>query len=239
MKGIKKINLVKFLGVFFIYSGIGASFAAFVLNKYWSDNQAPIPVIIHSNTEGSLPGTIKFDASNSTDPDGDNIRYSWMINGERVSSQSNIEYEFKEAGNYHVTLDVEDKHGLKSRKTIFIDVKPPKSVSSVNNALKYFKYEIGWKTERRKEIKFHPIDVVHFPNKNSVTLYKQNMFEFHGAILGLKRKIFGIWTEGEIGIGEFSLDFNEDFTEATGWWCYDYDDNKYDLRLQRVQTDYY
>ncbi len=52
---LKGLKFGKFLLVFFIYSGIGAAIAAFILDHYWNNNQTPVPIMIHSDLTGVAP----------------------------------------------------------------------------------------------------------------------------------------------------------------------------------------
>lgn len=231
---VKGLKFGKFLLVFFIYSGIGAAIAAFILDHYWNNNHAPLPIIIHSNLAGEPPKKIKFDGSNSSDPDGDRLKFSWLVNGVEISSDPQFEYVFRNVGNYNITLNLEDTLGNVSKKSVFVDIAPPKNVSSIREALTHFEYKIGWNSSLRKEVKYYPIDVIKFTNKHTVMLYDFNgISEVHAILLEHKRKIFGIWKDSE-SIGELSMIFNEDYTEATGWWSYDNSTEKYVIKLSRL-----
>ncbi len=51
---LKEFKFNRFLLIFFIYSGIGAAIAAFILDHCWNSNRAPVPVMIYSDLTGFL-----------------------------------------------------------------------------------------------------------------------------------------------------------------------------------------
>lgn len=238
MKFFKEFRLNKFLLIFFIYSGIGAALAAFILDRYWSKNRAPVPVIIYSDSSGTPPKKISFDGTNTTDPEGEELQYSWLINDKKISSDPKFKYVFRNIGDYKITLCVEDESEKIAKKSIFIKIDPPNNVSSIGNALKHFNYKIGWNTSEEHEIKYHPIDVIKFVNEHTVMLYDFNgVSEIHAVLLEHKRKIFGIWKGTGRTTGEFAMIFDKDFLEATGWWSYDNSDVRYTLKLKRITSE--
>ena len=236
VKFLKGLKFSKFLLVFFIYSGIGAAIAAFILDHYWNNNQTPVPIMIHSDLTGVPPKKVKFDGANSSDPDGDELKFSWCINGVEISSNPQFEYIFRNVGNYNITLNVEDTAGHVAKKSVFVNIDPPKTASSIKEALTHFEYKVGWNSSIRNEIKYHPIDVIKFINKHTVMLYDFNgISEIHAILLEHNRKIFGIWKDSE-NVGELSMTFNKDYTEASGWWSYDNGAEKYSIKLKRLNT---
>jgi chitinase len=68
--------------------------------------------------------TVLFDASNSSDPDGDELEYLWMIQGGILCSSPIFEFIFPNPGNYTVTLEVTDPGGLTDKETYLVDVAP-------------------------------------------------------------------------------------------------------------------
>ncbi len=75
-------------------------------------NRRPSAVIIASRTNISEGETIRFSASNSSDPDGDLLTYEWdfdLSNGlQTQSTEENVTWQFNNSGTYTVTLQVRD-----------------------------------------------------------------------------------------------------------------------------------
>ncbi|WMW23845.1 S8 family serine peptidase [Methanolobus sediminis] len=102
-----------------IYSGYGIVDAYAALNYFnelpVEENQAPIASMAISTTTAEVGDTIRFDASNSDDPDGTIASYSWDFDGDgNVDTTTDtpiIEYSYSEPANYNVILTVTDDDG--------------------------------------------------------------------------------------------------------------------------------
>lgn len=222
---------------FVVSSGIGAVMAAFLLNHYWRHNHPPIPDIVSSKQSGVPPMEIAFSAKNSFDPDGDPLKFRWLLNGKIVSELDRFTTTFDKVGTYDITLSVTDDRNMESSKTIFINLLPPKKAHSIREALSFFRYKIGWDAPNRKEVKYRKIDEVNFTGTDSVVLRYQHagISESNLVILNHGKKMFGIWKNAQ-NLGEMSLIFNDDYSEATGWWSYDSDPKKYNMKLTRFTS---
>ncbi len=71
-------------------------------------NSAPDPDFSFDPEGGEVPITIAFDASATTDPDGDELVYSWDFGDGLVGEGQTVEHTYSEAGDYQVTLTVDD-----------------------------------------------------------------------------------------------------------------------------------
>jgi 3-phytase len=65
-----------------------------------------------------------FDASRSSDPDGDALDYSWELGDGAVASSARLTHEFAEAGMYEVTLRVTDVQGMSDVRQQTVAVAP-------------------------------------------------------------------------------------------------------------------
>jgi PKD repeat protein len=87
-------------------------------------NRSPKPVIqqfLSSNGNGL---TVNFDASKSSDPDGDDMTFVWDF-GEDGSTTSNTittSYTYSTVGKFTATLSVTDMKGFKAKSSVDIDV---------------------------------------------------------------------------------------------------------------------
>ncbi|MBT9186732.1 PKD domain-containing protein [Zobellia russellii] len=88
------------------------------------ENTAPVAKLSASKTSGTLPLTVNFTGSGSTD-DTDVTAYSWDFKDGNSSDKSDPSHTFKSAGSYEVELTVTDAEGLKDTKTVSIRVDAP------------------------------------------------------------------------------------------------------------------
>lgn len=80
---------------------------------YHRGNRAPNAVAKASTAAGKLPLKVRFDASGSSDKDGDALTYKWKFGDAATATGATPEFEFTKAGLYPVTLIVSDSHGAK------------------------------------------------------------------------------------------------------------------------------
>jgi glucose/arabinose dehydrogenase len=80
----------------------------------WSVNRSPVAKAIASPTSGAAPLTVQFDATGSTDPDGDPLTYSWDLNGDGTfgdSTSATPSFTYNQNGQVSVGLQVSDGRG--------------------------------------------------------------------------------------------------------------------------------
>ena len=71
----------------------------------WSVNRAPVAKASASPTSGAAPLTVQFDATGSTDPDGDPLTYSWDLNGDGTfgdSTSATPSFTYNQNGQFDV-----------------------------------------------------------------------------------------------------------------------------------------
>ncbi len=92
--------------------------------RYNTGNRRPVARIRADSTVGAEPFTVRFSAAASTDPDGDDLDYSWSIAGRGADRTESPEYEytFDEAGVYGVVLTVSDADGASATDAIDVRV---------------------------------------------------------------------------------------------------------------------
>ncbi|MDD1765114.1 MAG: PKD domain-containing protein [Methanomassiliicoccales archaeon] len=74
-------------------------------------NKLPSPVL-NGPTSGWSKRQVRFDASNSTDPNMDSLSFSWALgDGHQETSGENATYAYSKAGRYTVVLTVNDSEG--------------------------------------------------------------------------------------------------------------------------------
>ncbi len=84
-------------------------FAPFIPNVVGGNgNQPPTARFTTDITSGDAPLTVQFDASGSSDPDNDNLTYSWNFGDGTTTTGVDISHVFTQPGVYQVTLTVSD-----------------------------------------------------------------------------------------------------------------------------------
>ena len=85
--------------------------------QYFAGNQPPIASVSATPTNGPVPLHVSFDATGSSDPDGDPISYSWDLNGDGQygdSTSATPDQTYTTAGDVTVGLRVTDSQGASS-----------------------------------------------------------------------------------------------------------------------------
>ncbi len=85
-------------------------------------NTNPIADISATPTSGEAPLLVSFDASGSTDADGDTLTYSWDFGDGNTGTGVTIDNTFATKGNYAVTLTVDDGNNGQDQAIISITV---------------------------------------------------------------------------------------------------------------------
>ncbi|WP_458776036.1 PKD domain-containing protein [Desulforhopalus sp. 52FAK] len=75
------------------------------------ENSDPVAVFTQTSTVGAVPFSVEFNASGSSDPDGDNLTYSWTFGDGAVASGAVVEHNYAITGVFSVQLTVEDSKG--------------------------------------------------------------------------------------------------------------------------------
>lgn len=99
--------------------GTSTSSVSIVVN---SSNQPPVAAFTATPITGSVPLTVNFDASSSSDPDGTISTYLWYVGDGMSRTGAQTQYTYKFAGNYVVTLQVTDNLGATSTASVTIVV---------------------------------------------------------------------------------------------------------------------
>ncbi len=88
---------------------------------YNGGNRLPMAKLNASALSGSVPLAVSFDASESSDPDGDSIRYTLEWAGKKDESKTpKFNVTFDKPGEYHPRLTVTDSQGAASTASISV-----------------------------------------------------------------------------------------------------------------------
>jgi len=96
------------------------------LDEIVVDNEPPIPKITGpvNGSEHDL-GIVELDASGTSDPEDDDLTYTWLVDGVEVGTGEVFEYNFSSVGNYTVTLEVDDGEGNVVTSDIEVTINAP------------------------------------------------------------------------------------------------------------------
>ena len=85
--------------------------------SYRHGNLDPIAKFTIDRKHGSLPLKVQLDASGSTDPEGEPLKFAWLKDDEVVSTDAKTTVTFTDPGDQPVTLKITDTHGATSELT--------------------------------------------------------------------------------------------------------------------------
>ncbi|TCS89838.1 glucose/arabinose dehydrogenase [Anseongella ginsenosidimutans] len=113
--------------------------------EYNGGNRPPVAELSIENTSGQTPLTVSLDAGESSDPDGDALQYTWIINEKEVTTTSEPEWttELKEPGQYSLSVKISDGKGETAASQPYTVVagnnRPEVSIRFEGNSQYYFK----------------------------------------------------------------------------------------------------
>ena len=115
--------------------------------NYAAGNQTPTAVAKATPTSGSLPLTVHFDASGSSDPDpGDDLTYAWDLDGDGAYDDSTAQkpsFTYTQTGVYRVGLKVTDPDGASATDTVAISAGNTPPVPTITAPLSNRKWAVG------------------------------------------------------------------------------------------------
>ena len=94
---------------YYAWSNRGISSMRVWLKTYRESNQAPTAAFTTSKVSGIAPLVVLFDASTSSDADGDLLSYLWDFGDGATSDKKKPAHKYMWEGNYIVTLIVDDQ----------------------------------------------------------------------------------------------------------------------------------
>ena len=103
--------------------------AAEIPNTSNSGNRAPVAVATATPTTGNPPTVVAFDASQSSDPDGDALTFTWAFGDNTSGTGSKPSHTYNAIGTYAAIVTVSDGKGGVSTASITISIVPGGSVA--------------------------------------------------------------------------------------------------------------
>jgi chitodextrinase len=87
-------------------------------------NDPPVAKFIASNMSGEMPLKVSFDASESADPDGSIVQYSWDFGDGETDSGIKVSHTYETNGSFLAALTVTDNLGMNNSASTEIVVSP-------------------------------------------------------------------------------------------------------------------
>jgi len=112
------------------YLSVSETFSAIPFNAVWlgqlgpsRQNRPPVASLRADTTVGLAPLTVTFDASGSSDPDGDALNFRWDFGDGATGSGPRLTHTFQTPGQYMVRLTVVDAWGAVAYDSVAIEVR--------------------------------------------------------------------------------------------------------------------
>jgi glucose/arabinose dehydrogenase len=114
---------------------------------YTAGNQAPTAVATASPSSGPAPLTVRFDGTQSTDPDpGDTLSYAWDLDGDGAyddSTSSQPSWTYTQPGTYTAKLIVADNHGALGTDAVTITAGDAPPTATIEAPASTFTWGVG------------------------------------------------------------------------------------------------
>lgn len=111
-------------------------------NKIEADNKPPV-IVIDTDTSVDPGASVQFDASDTTDPDGDKMQFAWDFGDGETDDGDVVSHRFMKEGVFTVTLTVTDAHESVAKKNVAITVGGKVGVSGVGGSVDANRIEIS------------------------------------------------------------------------------------------------
>ena len=98
------------------------------------ENMSPVALFTVDQAAGTIPLTVNFDASASSDPDGSITSYVWNFGDGNSGSGVTVSHTYNSAGTYTARLTVTDDDGSTDTATRTIQVSSPSITNTPPNA---------------------------------------------------------------------------------------------------------
>ena len=113
---------------------------------YTAGNQPPTAAIAATPTDGIAPLEVQFDASASSDPEGEALTFAWDLDGDgnfddAVGAQT--QWTYTAGGTYTAGVEVTDAQGATDTASAVITVDNTHPIATIDNPTTGFTWEVG------------------------------------------------------------------------------------------------
>jgi PKD repeat protein len=124
-----------------------------------SANQPPTAAISATPLSGSVPLTVNFNGSASSDPDGTITGYAWNFGNGNTGSGATTSHTYTTTGNYTATLTVTDNNGATASTSVSIAVNPDPNIinapSNLSGSVASRRVTLNWNDNSNNETGFY------------------------------------------------------------------------------------
>ena len=114
--------------------------------EYLGDNSAPVARIDAHPTSGPAPLAVEFDATGSTDADGDTLSYMWDLDGDGSfddSTEAQPSWTYAVRGTYTARLRVGDPDGATNSASVVVHASNSVPVPTIESPLVGTEWSVG------------------------------------------------------------------------------------------------
>ena len=104
------------------------------VHAHLAENHPPLIVASIAPTNVMEGETIHFDATQSSDPDGDALTYQWLENDQVLSTQATFDTNILAIGSHTITLKITDTAGHTQQKSFTVTVVTPSNKKPIADA---------------------------------------------------------------------------------------------------------
>lgn len=106
-------------------------------------NRAPVAAAIGNPTNGPAPLNVAFDATGSSDPDGDALTFSWNFGDGTTGTGATPTHTYAQAGTYNAVVTVSDGRGGSATATVRIDAGNTAPVPTITSPTSTQLFRVG------------------------------------------------------------------------------------------------
>ncbi|MDQ3687534.1 MAG: PQQ-dependent sugar dehydrogenase, partial [Acidobacteriota bacterium] len=108
-------------------------------------NEPPTAIAQANPRAGSAPLTVVFDATNSSDPNGDALAYAWDFDGDGIDDSTSTQpmHTYTATGSYNVQLKVTDGKGLSDVGVLVVTVGNSAPAATIDAPLPTLTWRVG------------------------------------------------------------------------------------------------
>ena len=86
------------------------------------DSNNPPEIVLEADTSGKVGATLSFDASASSDPDGDDLIYAWDFGDGTTAEDNKTEHAYQEAGTFTLSLEIQDEKSASAEENLILEI---------------------------------------------------------------------------------------------------------------------
>jgi glucose/arabinose dehydrogenase len=114
--------------------------------RYFALNEPPLAVATADHTNGEAPFTVRFDGSQSSDPEGGALQFAWDLDGDGAyddSKDASPTFTYTNPGNYRVRLRVTDAGGASSVASLTISAANTPPSATIQSPVATLTWKVG------------------------------------------------------------------------------------------------